>query len=61
MCEVFLVELIEHTGIWAGMLNLVQKAATNNGYVNTNSILLYELTDSTEHKLVLHGQKLISE
>lgn len=61
MCEVFLVELIEHTGIWAGTLNLVQKAATNNGYVNTNSILLYELTDSTEHKLVLHGQKLISE
>lgn len=55
------MELIEHTGIWAGTLNLVQKAATNNGYVNTNSILLYELTDSTEHKLVLHGQKLISE
>lgn len=61
MCEVFLVELIEHTGIWTGTLNLVQKAATNNGNVNTNSILLYELTDSTEHKLVLHGQKLISE
>lgn len=27
-------------GIWAGMLNLVQKAATMSGNVNANSILL---------------------